>query len=252
MKVQEAGLQGLKRIELDVYTDERGYFLESHQAERYAQALGCELRFVQDNCSHSRRGVLRGLHYQVGHPQGKLLRVVQGAIFDVAVDLRRNSATFGRWEATVLAAPGFQVGELPAVPDTADADAVDANAADVDAASAGDTRSCKWGAAVGAGTDVGAGRGTDKHIQLWVPPGFAHGFYVLSDSATVEYKCTGYYRPDDEACLRWDDPDVAIDWPGADPILSAKDRQGASLADLLRAGRMPVERAGWPARDLPA
>ena len=200
MKVQEAGLQGLKRIELDVYTDERGYFLESHQADRYAQALGCDLRFVQDNCSHSRRGVLRGLHYQVNHPQGKLLRVVQGEIFDVVVDLRLDSATFGRWEATALAAPG-----------------------------------------------AGAG----KHIQLWVPPGFGHGFYVLSDSATVEYKCTGYYHPEDEACLRWDDPDVAIDWPGADPILSAKDRQGRSLADLLRAGKMPVERASRPAPDRP-
>ncbi len=213
MKVQDAGLHGLKRIELDVFTDERGYFLESHQAERYAQALGYDgLRFVQDNCSHSHRGVLRGLHYQIAHPQGKLLRVVQGAIFDVAVDLRMDSATFGKWDATVLAAPGFQAGDSP------------------------DTGA--WMEAVaGARLDIG------RHVQLWVPPGFAHGFWVLSDSATVEYKCTDYYYPEDEACLRWDDPDLAIAWPSGSPILSAKDRQGSSLADLLRSGKIPAATA---------
>src|SRR5690554_817208 len=182
MKVHDTALAGVKRIELEVYQDERGSFLESYHAQRYAAVVGTH-RFVQDNCSYSGRGVLRGLHYQVKHPQGKLLRVSQGEIFDVVVDLRRDSSTFERWEGMVLAAQG--------------------------------------------------------HTQLWIPPGFAHGFYVLSDSAVVEYKCTDIYRPDDEACLRWNDPALAIAWPEGAKVLSDKDRNGASLTQLHEEGRLP-------------
>lgn len=185
MKVHDTRLAGVKHIELDVYRDERGDFLESYQAGRYANLLGAH-RFVQDNCSHSRRGVLRGLHYQVRQPQGKLLRVVLGRIFDVVVDLRPDSSTFGLWDGKVLA--------------------------------------------------------HDDHLQLWIPPGFAHGFYVLSDNAIVEYKCTELYQPHDEACLIWNDPDLAIAWPEGEKLLSDKDRQGASLAQLRRKGRLPGSR----------
>lgn len=194
MKVLDTRLPGVKRIEPAVHTDDRGHFLESYQARRYAQLLGAPVNFVQDNCSRSRKGVLRGLHYQVRHPQGKLIRVSQGAVFDVAVDLRPDSPTFGQWEGLVLEAE-------PYAPRTGYAAAPS---------------------------------------QLWVPPGFAHGFLVLSESATVDYKCTDYYHPEDEACLRWDDPDLAIAWPQADPILSDRDRQGDTLKALQRAGRLPV------------
>lgn len=194
MKVLDTRLPGVKRIEPAVHTDDRGHFLESYQARRYAQLLGAPVNFVQDNCSRSRKGVLRGLHYQVRHPQGKLIRVSQGAVFDVAVDLRPDSPTFGQWEGLVLEAEPY---------------------------------------APRAGYAAAPS-------QLWVPPGFAHGFLVLSESATVDYKCTDYYHPEDEACLRWDDPDLAIAWPQADPILSDRDRQGDTLKALQRAGRLPV------------
>lgn len=179
MKVLDTALADVKLIELTAFEDERGYFLESFQAQRYAALLGLTdpgVAFVQDNYSHSKRGVLRGMHFQRKHPQGKLIRVLQGGIFDVAVDVRTGSATFGRWQGIRLS--------------------------------------------------------QHKHQQLWVPPGFAHGFVVLSSQATVEYKCTDYYHPEDEVCLRWDDASVAIDWPIAAPLLSAKDQKGLALHEL--------------------
>ncbi|MFT0516369.1 dTDP-4-dehydrorhamnose 3,5-epimerase [Pseudomonas faucium] len=163
-------------IEPKVFGDSRGFFLESFNARDFAEATGIEAQFVQDNHSRSQRGVLRGLHYQIDNPQGKLVRVTQGAVLDVAVDIRRSSPTFGRWVATRLNA--------------------------------------------------------DDHRQFWIPPGFAHGFLVLSESADFLYKTTDYYNPAAERCIRWDDPDLAIDWGlQAPPLLSAKDQAGAWLAN---------------------
>ena len=164
-------------IEPTVHRDERGVFLESWHEKRLASA-GLAATFVQDNHSRSRRGTLRGLHYQMGNPQGKLVSVVQGEVYDVAVDLRRSSPTF-----------------------------------------------CQW---------VHEGLSSDNHSQLWIPPGFAHGFYVLSESADLLYKCTTYYSADHDRTIRWDDPDLAIDWPlldGRPPILSAKDASAPLLRD---------------------
>lgn len=155
--------------------DSRGFFLESFNERDFAQATGRKVGFVQDNHSHSAQGVLRGLHYQLQQPQGKLVRVVRGAVFDVAVDIRRSSPTFGRW--------------------------------------------------------VGCELSEDNHRQFWVPPGFAHGFVVLSESADFLYKTTDYYAPAHERCLAWNDPDIGIEWPkGMEPKLSAKDHAGLSLA----------------------
>lgn len=193
MKVLDTPLPGLKQIRVPVYRDDRGCFLETFQAARYAHVLGPDVSFVQDNCSHSRRGVLRGLHYQVRQPQGKLIRVVLGRVFDVVVDVRPASPAFGRWHGVML---------------------------------------------TGADGDDEAGA-SPAETQLWVPPGFAHGFLVLSDHAIVEYKCTQPYRPDDEACLAWDDIDVAIAWPPCQPLLSEKDQRGLSLQALRQAGRLP-------------
>lgn len=178
MKVVDTGINEIKLIEPQVFNDERGYFLESFQAARYQQLLALQMPFVQDNVSYSKQGVLRGLHFQTRHPQGKLVCVLQGEIFDVAVDIRLDSPTFGKWQGVTLS----------------------------------------------------------PKQQLWIPPGFAHGFAVLSPEALVEYKCTAYYHPEFEACLRWDDPDVAIQWPLDRPVLSAKDRLGLSLQTLRTAG----------------
>jgi dTDP-4-dehydrorhamnose 3,5-epimerase len=158
-------------LEPRVFGDARGFFLESFNARRFAEATGVRAEFVQDNQSRSARGVLRGLHYQIRQPQGKLVRVVRGRVFDVAVDLRRSSPAFGRWA-------GVELSE-------------------------------------------------DNHRQLWIPPGFAHGFLVLSESAVFLYKATEHER-----AIRWDDPSVGIDWPIAEqaPLLSAKDRAAPSLA----------------------
>ena len=164
-------------IQPKVFGDRRGFFMETYQAERFSEA-GIPGVFVQDNHSCSGRGILRGLHYQIKQTQGKLVRVVAGEIFDVAVDLRRNSHTFGQWVGDHLSAE-------------------------------------------------------NKH-QLWVPPGFAHGFYVLSEWAEVLYKATNYYAPEWERNLAWDDPEVGIEWPLIDlhkPILSLKDQRGQSLAE---------------------
>ncbi|MGE7989995.1 dTDP-4-dehydrorhamnose 3,5-epimerase [Pseudomonas sp. NPDC089554] len=163
-------------IEPKVFGDSRGFFFESFNAREFATKAGFEAGFVQDNHSRSTQGVLRGLHYQVENPQGKLVRVVHGEVLDVAVDIRRSSPTFGKWVATRLSA-------------------------------------------------------TDHH-QFWIPPGFAHGFLVLSESADFLYKTTDYYNPAAERCIRWDDPDLAIDWGLHEPPqLSAKDQAGVLLRD---------------------
>ena len=176
MKVSHAKLRGCVIIEPRVFSDERGFFLETFQAERYEQEAGMDLPFVQDNHSRSARGVLRGLHFQKTKPQGKLVRVIRGEVYDVAVDIRKGSATFGEWEGVVLS--------------------------------------------------------EENKKQFWVPPGFAHGFVVLSDTADFEYKCTDYYDPSDEGSISWSDPDLNIPWPIANPALSTKDESAKRLVDL--------------------
>lgn len=165
-------------IEPKVFGDDRGFFLETFQAERYAKALGITLPFVQDNHSRSSKAVLRGLHYQKTKPQGKLVRVVRGEVYDVAVDIRQDSSTFGQWEGVILSEVNKR--------------------------------------------------------QFWVPPGFAHGFLVLSETADFEYKCTNYYDPSDEGSILWNDPDLDISWPIATPILSIKDASANRLVNLKR------------------
>lgn len=172
MRVQPTALADVLLIEPVVRADERGFFLETWHEGRYRDA-GVGPGFVQDNHSRSVQGVLRGLHYQIAHPQGKLVRVTVGEVYDVAVDLRRSSPTFGRWVGVVLS--------------------------------------------------------EENHRQLWVPPGFAHGFYTLSATADLLYKCTDYYAPEHDRTLRWDDPTVGIAWPlreGQPPLLSPKDAAG--------------------------
>jgi dTDP-4-dehydrorhamnose 3,5-epimerase len=181
MKFIPTALPDVLILEPRIFQDERGFFLETYQAEQFAAAGICA-QFVQDNHSGSRRGALRGLHYQIRQSQGKLVRVVAGEIFDVAVDLRRSSPTF-----------------------------------------------CKW-----IGTNLSA---LNRH-QMWIPPGFAHGFYVISDWAEIFYKATDYYAPQWERTLCWNDPDLGITWPllnGEPPVLSAKDAQGTPihLADVF-------------------
>jgi len=174
MKVVRTAIPDVVILEPRVFADERGFFLESWNARDFRAALGVDVTFVQDNHSRSRRGVLRGMHYQIDQVQGKLVRVVRGRVFDAAVDLRRSSATFGRW--------------------------------------------------------VGIELSGDDHRQVFVPPGFAHGFLVLSDEADVLYKTTDYYAPQHERCLIWNDPGVGIDWPlSGEPVLAAKDRAGLRL-----------------------
>jgi len=174
MNVVRTAIPDLVILEPRVFGDERGFFMENWNARDFRAALGLDATFVQDNHSRSKRGVLRGLHYQIRQPQGKLVRAARGRVFDVAVDLRRSSATFGNW--------------------------------------------------------VGVELSDENHRLLWVPPGFAHGFLVLSEEADFLYKTTDYYAPQHERCLVWNDPDVAIDWPLAgEPVLAAKDRAGLRL-----------------------
>ena len=175
MKVIKTKLPDCMIIEPKIYGDERGFFLETFQDNRYSEA-GISLPFVQDNHSRSVKGVLRGLHFQKTKPQGKLVRVVRGEVFDVAVDLRKESPTFGDWESVVLS--------------------------------------------------------EDNKKQFWVPPGFAHGFLVLSPVVDFEYKCTDYYDPSDEVSLLWSDPDLNIPWPIMNPVLSTKDERAPLLIDL--------------------
>ena len=175
MKVEKTKLTGVLVLEPDVYEDERGYFLETWSQKRYAEA-GIPERLVQDNLSMSRKGVLRGLHLQHPQGQGKLVQVMAGEVFDVAVDVRVGSPTYGKWLGTVLSA-------------------------------------------------------TNKR-QVYIPPGFAHGFCVLSDQALFAYKCTDFYRREAEIGIRFDDPDIGIEWPGKDPILSAKDAEFPRLSEI--------------------
>ena len=173
--VTPTALSDVLILQPQVFGDERGFFFESFNARDFAKATGLNVQFVQDNHSKSAHGVLRGLHYQIEQAQGKLVRVVQGEVFDVAVDMRRSSPTFGQWEGVRLSA--------------------------------------------------------DNHRQLWVPPGFAHGFVVLSESAEFLYKTTDYWAPVHERCLLWNDPAVGIEWPiDFPPQLAAKDATGLPLA----------------------
>ena len=176
MNLINTDIPDVKIIEPKVFGDARGFFYESFNARQFHDATGLDSEFVQDNHSKSGLGVLRGLHYQIEQPQGKLVRVVSGSVFDVAVDIRSSSATFGRWVGQILSA--------------------------------------------------------DNCRQLWVPPGFAHGFVVLADETEFLYKTTDYYAPEHERCISWDDADLAIDWPsdGLDLRLSAKDQQGVPFA----------------------
>jgi len=179
MKAIQTDIEGVLILEPQVFGDARGFFMESFNAQTFNELVGHEVNFVQDNHSRSAKGVLRGLHFQKApHAQGKLVRVAAGAVFDVAVDIRKDSPTFGRWVGVELSA--------------------------------------------------------DNHRQFWIPPGLAHGFLVLSDSADFLYKTTDYYAPQAEGALRWDDPDLAITWPdiGMAPQLSAKDAVAGSLRDL--------------------
>ena len=186
MKVTITAIEGVLILEPKVFGDERGFFMESFSQKVFNEAVGHTVTFVQDNHSRSSKGVLRGLHYQTApHAQGKLVRVSQGAVFDVAVDVRNGSATFGQW--------------------------------------------------------VGVELSGQNHRQLWLPPGMAHGFLVLSENADFLYKTTDYYAPQAEACIRWDDPDLGIRWPdvGRAPTVSNKDAQGAALTAATKFEPLP-------------
>ncbi|MFQ6757182.1 MAG: dTDP-4-dehydrorhamnose 3,5-epimerase [Deltaproteobacteria bacterium] len=174
MRFVPSEIPGVLLVEPQVFGDSRGFFMETWHAAKFA-AAGLDCNFVQDNHSKSVQGTLRGLHYQIKKPQGKLVRVISGEVFDVAVDLRKSSPFFGRWVGEILSA--------------------------------------------------------ENKKMLWVPPGFGHGFYVLSPEAEFVYKCTEFYAPEDECCIRWDDSELAIAWPllGQPPLLSPKDLAGVSL-----------------------
>jgi len=175
MKVTACTITDVLLIEPKVFGDDRGFFYESFNQRAFHEASGLSVDFVQDNHSKSARNVLRGLHYQISQPQGKLVRVVAGEVFDVAVDIRRNSPTFGQWVGEILSA--------------------------------------------------------DNKRQLWVPPGMAHGFVVLSESAEFLYKTTDYWAPEHERCIAWNDPTLGIDWPAlnGEPLLSGKDAKGQAF-----------------------
>lgn len=175
MRITNCELAGLVTIEPKVFGDARGFFLETWNERRYREA-GLNLHFVQDNVSSSRGGTIRGLHFQNPKAQAKLVWVIEGEVFDVAVDLRRSSPTFGQWHGLNLSA--------------------------------------------------------QNRMQFYIPPGFAHGFAVLSETAVFTYKCTDFYSPKDELTLSWDDPDVGVKWPFNDPVLSEKDKRGMRLEDL--------------------
>ena len=181
MRIIETSLPGVLIVEPKVFPDARGFFVETYQRERY-QAMGLTAEFVQDNLSFSTSGVLRGVHCQNLHSQGKLVQVLQGEVWDVAVDIRRSSPYFGKWTAVTLS--------------------------------------------------------SETRNQIYVPPGFAHGFCVLSETALFAYKCTDYYHPGAEVGFRWDDPEVGIDWPVKAPILSEKDEQLPLLREISP-GRLP-------------
>ncbi|GAB1824867.1 dTDP-4-dehydrorhamnose 3,5-epimerase [Turicimonas muris] len=176
MIVEKTPIEGVLLVKPKVFGDKRGFFVETWQKKRYEEA-GINLPFVQDNYSMSTKGILRGLHFQKKHPQGKLVMVSQGEVFDVAVDLRKNSPTFGQWFGSLLTA--------------------------------------------------------ENQHQLWVPPGMAHGFVVLSETAHFHYKCTDYYHPEDEGSIRWNDPEVDVKWPiSFEPVVSEKDAKAPFFADI--------------------
>jgi dTDP-4-dehydrorhamnose 3,5-epimerase len=176
IKVHKTPLEDVLLIEPKIFGDERGWFCESFNQSEFNTVTGLDCRFLQDNHSLSKQAVLRGLHYQIKHVQGKLVRVIKGSIYDVCVDLRKESSTYGNWFGQELS--------------------------------------------------------SKNHLQIWIPPGFAHGFLVLSDQAEFLYKTTNYYDPSNEYCLVWNDPEVGVNWPleriGGDPLLSAKDLAGLS------------------------
>jgi dTDP-4-dehydrorhamnose 3,5-epimerase len=176
MEITKTSIQDILIIHPKVFEDERGYFFEVFQAQKYT-SFGLKASFIQDNQSGSKKGVLRGLHYQIQKPQGKLIRVINGEVFDVAVDIRKSSPTYGKWIGTVLS--------------------------------------------------------SDNKIQIWIPPGFAHGFYVTSDVGEIVYKTTEVYAPEFERTIIWSDPDIGIKWPlsNVDPIISPKDANGKFLRD---------------------
>lgn len=176
MEVIQTEIPDVKIIQPKVYEDDRGFFLETFEQKRYQEMLDIDFNFVQDNHSRSQKNVLRGLHFQKENPQGKLVRVVRGEVFDVAVDIRKDSSTYGKWVGVILS--------------------------------------------------------EDNKSQLWIPPGLAHGFLVLSDIADFEYKCTNYYNPNSEGCLVWNDSTVNINWPISTPTLSEKDKLGKTLQEL--------------------
>lgn len=175
MKVIDTELNNVKIIEPNVFSDARGFVMETFREIDFKKSVA-DVTFVQGNHSKSTQGILRGLHYQIKHPQGKLVRVISGEVFDVAVDLRKRSPDFGKWVGVILS--------------------------------------------------------SENKRMLWVPPGFAHGFYVMSDEAEFVYKCTDYYAPEYECSIKWNDPQISIDWPlvnGQEPSLSVKDEKGLAL-----------------------
>lgn len=178
MEVIKTQIDGVLLVKPKIFGDVRGYFVETWQKQRYEEC-GIDLPFVQDNHSKSSKGILRGLHFQKNHPQGKLVMVSYGEVFDVAVDIRENSPTFGKWYGAIL--------------------------------------------------------NQENQNQLWIPPGLAHGFVVLSDVAYFHYKCTDYYHPNDEGSIRWNDPELAIDWPiDFEPLLSDKDSKAPWFKDFRK------------------
>ena len=178
MRIKENKLKGVLVLESEKFSDDRGFFIESFNQRGFNECVGEEVIFVQDNHSKSTRRVLRGLHYQLNYPQGKLVRCISGEVFDVVVDLRKNSSTFGQWSGTRL---------------------------------------------------------NSSEIQLWVPAGFAHGFYTLSEEAEICYKITDYYHPEDQHSLLWNDPSLDIQWGNSEePILSAKDKLGKLFDECLK------------------
>lgn len=176
MNIIKTKLKDCVIIEPKVFRDERGFFLESYQMKKYSEKVGITSPFVQDNHSRSSKDVLRGLHFQKTKPQGKLVRVVRGEVYDVALDIRKHSPTFGQWEAVILS--------------------------------------------------------EENKTQFWIPPGFAHGFLVLSETADFEYKCTDFYDSSDEGSILWNDSDLNISWPVSDPKLSDKDANASKFSDL--------------------
>ena len=178
MEIKKTRLKDCLIIEPKIFEDQRGFFYETYHLDKYKNIANIDYKFVQDNLSSSKKNVLRGLHFQKKKPQGKIVRVIKGEVFDVAVDLRVDSDTFGKWESHLLS-------EI-------------------------------------------------NKKQYWMPPGFAHGFLVISEEALVEYKCTDFYDPDDEGSIIWNDPSLNIDWPLSNPIVSIKDSEALSFDEIIK------------------